>query len=111
MPAADASPARLAPLSVPQHLPGLVGFATAASLAGGVQRAPGLHPTFLWLAAVRLPHVSTDLLVSMHVPLEGAEATGGAAAGVEQAPPGLLDLLASLQIHDWGLFGAGEGGT
>jgi len=65
------------------------------------------------LAAVRLPCVGSDLLVTVNAPARiaggsaSAEHAGaGDKAGADQAAQDILGrVLRSLSVHDWGLFG------
>ena len=52
----------------------------------------GPRPVELWVADIRLPHVATDLLVTLHQPGGGNDAV-------------LRVALASIQVVDWSLFG------
>jgi hypothetical protein len=90
------------------HVPRLDGRAEAASLACGEQRVPPQAlqardhpPAYVCLANVRLPGVTTDVLVTVNWPLRDAD------AGVEAASAQALlrAVLATLHVADWGLFG------
>ena len=97
------------PLSA-ADVPRLAGRTAAASLAGGVQRVPPQAsasrdhpPAYVCLANVRLPCVATDVLVTVNWPTRGG-ADAAAAAAPAQAL--LRDVLATLSVANWGLFGA-----
>ncbi len=92
-------------------IPGLPA-ASAASLAHGTQAvaarpAAGAAPppaAHVCLANVRLPGVATDLLVTLNVPVAaGGGAPGSGSAALES---GMRDVLRSLRVNDWALFGA-----
>jgi hypothetical protein len=84
----------------------------AAGASGCVEEVVALLAGLLRLPA---PH-DTDVLVVVNAPLGASGDVGGGggtgAAGTHRAAPvdavALLDgVLASLAVHDWGLFGAG----
>jgi hypothetical protein len=117
----------------PDQVPGLAGVAGAyAALAVGRQAVSKYHEgdearndVRVLLAVLRLPAVTTDVLVTMNVPLAHAPAssaaaggavTGGGAGGLPAEDPTpaalvhLMSLLASFRVVRWSLFGAGSGG-
>ena len=81
----------------------------AAVVAGVGAQLPdgGGAPVCVALAALRLPSMGSELLLSVNVPSGGG---GGAGAAEARAEALLLAALPELRVHDWGLFCAGEGG-
>jgi len=76
----------------------LAPFCESASLARSALLQESAPAVRVWLAALRLPHVASDLLVTLHVPPgDAAAAAGGEAL--------LLALLASFTVVHWTLFG------
>ena len=79
----------------------------------GAQRLSNGDDLQVQMAVVRLRAQATDLLVSIsrppgsQQPADASAETGVSAAALLEAPdePLLFDLLANLEIHDWGLFG------
>ena len=93
-------------------VPHLAAHAPAASLAYGLQTtaptsaaAADHPPARVYLAAVRLPGVGTDVLVTLNAPLAPGETRDAAAAAEAAHLATLRALLRSLRVHDWGLFG------
>jgi hypothetical protein len=77
-------------------------------------RSPAHNDVCVHLAVLRLPAVSSDLLVSVTAATRVDAASAAAArAGVGERGGGvveesrqlLLDVLGSLEVRDWGLFG------
>ena len=92
----------------PADIPHLAPHSSAASLAYGVQApargaggAAPHPPALVCVADVRLPHVATDLLVTLNVPVADAP-DEAAALGVLRA------VLRSVRVVDWRLFGASQ---
>ena len=83
------APVQVAAL-LPQQLPHLAAHARFVTVAHSALGGP--RPVELWVADIRLPHVATDLLVTLHQPSGGDDAI-------------LLAALGSLQVVDWSLFG------
>jgi Ran-interacting Mog1 protein len=55
------------------------------------------------LCVIRLPHVQTDLLVTLSAPSES-----NLHQGVEQTASCFHEILSSIRIRDWGLFNSGQ---
>jgi hypothetical protein len=84
------APVQVAALPPPTLLPQLATHVRSVSVAHSSLDGP--RPVELWVADIRLPHVATDLLVTLHQPGGGDDAI-------------LRVALASLQVVDWSLFG------
>ena len=82
-----------APLELPEKV------RTADGGAGASATAAVFDPCDVEVVVVRLPSCDTDLIFSLH----GRIAAGGA----EAAPP-LAELVATLDVVEWGLFGGGS---
>jgi hypothetical protein len=87
----------------------VTGQLVAAKARDGAEAA---NTVLLLLALLRLPQHGSDILVSVHAPLAVAAASSAAvavtgdAAGVQARAAALMRrVLASLRVHDWGLFG------
>uniref|UniRef100_A0A7S2YGC5 Mog1p/PsbP-like protein n=1 Tax=Entomoneis paludosa TaxID=265537 RepID=A0A7S2YGC5_9STRA len=66
---------------------------------GNRRELPDAQWVAIHLALVRLPNVTTDLLVTLSTPAESNPQQGDASQAVFQA------IFSTLQIRDWGLFG------
>ncbi len=82
------------------------------AVSKGRQGAEAANQVAVLLAVLRLPSVRSDLLLTLNSPVtiapqsQAAEHAGaGAKLRHAQAPALMLQLLASLQIVDWSLFG------
>jgi hypothetical protein len=80
----------------------------------GRDRAELANSVLLLLAVLRLPQHGADLLVTVNAPLfvapgssAGVDAAGSQPAAQATAAAVMAQLLRSLQIVDWGLFGGG----
>lgn len=54
------------------------------------------------MCVIRLPHVQTELLVTLSTPTESNPQQG--AAALEQSADDFYEIISSLRILDWGLF-------
>jgi hypothetical protein len=80
----------------------------------GRQGGPGAaNRLSVLLAVLRLPHVATDVLITLHTatyigPASAAAAHAGAgpkAAAAAAAPALMAAVLRGLEVRDWSLFG------
>jgi hypothetical protein len=80
--------------------------AVAVALEGSLSMQVGGHPVLVRLGLLRLPPpVATDVALSLN---DGRRPP--VAAGTQRPlSPIFRDALASLTVHDWGLFGGGDG--
>ncbi|KAI9105022.1 hypothetical protein DFS34DRAFT_605464 [Phlyctochytrium arcticum] len=99
-------------ISSPVHISTLVGQQTVAKFRERDPQARNF--VAIYMAVIRLPHVTTDLVLSYNHPLSlgaasssnSALAESGGHVGVpEVAMDNFQKLLRSLRIVDWGLFG------
>lgn len=106
----------------PTDVPGVPGTSFCCCVHGrqrigkGRQDAASCGNTVdLLLAVVRLPHVASDLLVTLNTPVHidpaSASAADAGAGHKDAAHSGQLlrRVLHSFRIDDWGLFGEGDG--
>ena len=102
--------------------PGLGDRVTAVALALGTlaaakgrQGQEARNLVHVVLAVLRLPGAGSDLLVTLNTPTHiapasaAAEHAGAGGHDAGDAPGLLLEVVRSLTVHDWGLFG-GEAG-
>ncbi|KAK9814741.1 hypothetical protein WJX72_010720 [[Myrmecia] bisecta] len=102
------------PTAVP-HLPNdtFVSVARGAqAVSKGRQGQEALNQVQICQACIRLPSVDSDLLITLNTPMhisEHSAAAEHAGAGAKDAhvtaPQLLQDMLLTLEIKDWGLFG------
>lgn len=78
----------------------------------GRQGPDALNKIHVMLMVLRLPHVSTDMLLTLNTPIfihaasaSAAQAGSGYKDTHMQAPRLFHRIMASLEIDDWGLFG------
>lgn len=93
-------------MSVAKPRPGGV-----AGGGGGGAAPPAPHRVRVGLGVIRLPApVDTDLLVTVNAPVGDGQGCGGGGARPELAALVLEKALASLVVHDFGLFGVDMSG-
>ncbi|KAG2496033.1 hypothetical protein HYH03_005955 [Edaphochlamys debaryana] len=98
--AASASVAGVRPLAAAE-VPSLPegGYACLVSGSMTVRRGQDTQDTAVLLAVLRMPHVASDLLLTLSTPAAAPAPAQAEAEGVMSA------ALRSLEIRDWGLFG------
>lgn len=108
----------IAMTDVSQELPGLPSSRCPhAHLVRGVQvltksrqHSSQARPVAVWLGVLRIPSVQSDILVTANFPCEGAigEQRDGPLNQkyVGSKAPLVKDMLRTLTVHDWGLFGS-----
>ncbi|PSC69030.1 putative ran guanine nucleotide release factor [Micractinium conductrix] len=86
-------------------------------VAKGRQGTSALNKVQVLLCCVRLPHVGSDVLITLNSPIfisersAAAEHAGAGYKGVHLTAPALFrQILATFSIADWGLFDGGDGG-
>ncbi|ETW02278.1 hypothetical protein H310_05827 [Aphanomyces invadans] len=98
-------------LATEQDIPGL---ATTAFVTIGKQcvakfKEASKNTMQLYVCCVRLPNVSTDLVISVTVPLQLHPSSSSSrdapiATNADEGQLILKGLLRTLEVHDWGLF-------